>query len=138
MDERKRRGDRGEDAVAAALDWTFDGLFTADIAAPGPEEIDNEYPYTDPTVASIDRKIAETRSSITKTAEEIRLEVQNEVNGLSASVTVELDKITQQMEDTANDLRTEFTRSISSGEKLSTRREGKDRLTFSFSVQRWR
>ena len=99
-------------AVAAALDWTFDGLFTADIAAPGPEEIDNEYPYTDPTVASIDRKIAETRSSITKTAEEIRLEVQNEVNGLSASVTVELDKITQQMEDTANDLRTEFTVSL--------------------------
>ena len=99
-------------AVAAALDWTFDGLFTADIAAPGPEEIDNEYPYTDPTVASIDRKIAETRSSITKTAEEIRLEVQNEVNGLSASVTVELDKITQQVEDTANGLRTEFTVSL--------------------------
>lgn len=99
-------------AVAAGLDWTFDGLFTADIAAPGPEEVDNEYPYTDPTVASINRKIAETRSSITKTAEEIRLEVQNEVNGLSASVTVELDKITQQVEDTANGLRTEFTVSL--------------------------
>ena len=99
-------------SVAAALDWTFDGLFTADIAAPGPEEIDSEYQFTDPTIAAINRKIAETRSSITKTAEQIRLEVQNQVQGLSASVTVELNKITQQVEDTASGLRTEFTVSL--------------------------
>lgn len=89
-----------------------DGSGYAGLSAPGKAELEDEYPEGGPMSRSFDRKIAETRSSITKTAEEIRLEVQNEVNGLSASVTVELDKITQQVEDTANGLRTEFTVSL--------------------------
>jgi len=43
---------------------------------------------------AFNRKIAQTHSLISKTAEEIRLEVQNEVSGLSASFSVKLDSIT--------------------------------------------
>lgn len=69
------------------------------ISAPGENELEHEYPYVSQAEKQIERKIASTRSMITKTAEEIRLEVQNEMEGLSSSLTVELGKITQRVTD---------------------------------------
>ena len=71
-----------------------------DVGAPGEEELEDEYPSAGPMTQAFDRKIAQTRSAITKTAEEIRLEVENEMAGLSSSITVELDAITGRVEDT--------------------------------------
>lgn len=68
------------------------------IDAPGEAELENEYPSAGPMTQEFNRKLAQTRSSITKTAEQIRLEVSNEMQGLSASFTVQLDGITQRVQ----------------------------------------
>lgn len=86
-----------------------DGGGYAGISAPGEAELEDEYPAGGPITTSFNRKIAQTYSRITKTAEQIRLEVANDLQGLSSSITVELSKITQKVEDTAKGLRTEFT-----------------------------
>lgn len=71
-----------------------DGSGYVSVSAPGEEELEDEYPMDGPLTRAItqatDRKIAETRSSITKTAEEIRLEVSNTYSTkeeLSSSIT---------------------------------------------------
>ena len=68
-----------------------------DIAAPGKNETLHEYQTEGDTSKWFSRQIAQTRSEITKTAEEIRLEVKNEINGLSASIDIKLDSITSQI-----------------------------------------
>ena len=86
---------------------TVDGLYTQiayqnirfstgsvmDVAAPGSNEVLHEYKTDGETTKKFTHQIAETRSTISKTAEEIRLEVENELNGLSSSFTVQLDSI---------------------------------------------
>ena len=86
-----------------------DGSGYAGISAPGEAELEDEYPAGGPITTSFNRKIAQTYSKITKTAEQIRLEVANDLQGLSSSITVELSKITQKVEDTAKGLSAEFT-----------------------------
>lgn len=71
-----------------------DGDGYPSISAPGEVELEDEYPSAGPMTQEFNRKIAETRSTITKTAEEIRLEVENEIDGLSSSISVQLDSIT--------------------------------------------
>ena len=71
-----------------------DGEEFPSISAPGEVELEDEYPSAGPMTQEFNRKIAETRSTITKTAEEIRLEVENEIEGLSSSISVQLDSIT--------------------------------------------
>ena len=99
-------------SVLARTDITFDALCAADIAAPGVDEVEDEYPYKSRAQREAERQIAQTYSRITKTAEQIRLEVANDLKGLSSSITVELSKITQKVEDTAKGLRAEFTVSL--------------------------
>lgn len=94
-------------------DIVFDGLYTADAAAPGSDEIEDEYPYKSRARRQADRELSQTYSRITKTAEEIRLEVANDLRGLSSSITVKLESITQLVEDTENGLRSEFTVALS-------------------------
>ena len=65
-----------------------------DIAAPGSDETLHEYKTEGETTKQFNHQIAETRSTISKTAEEIRLEVENELEGLSSSFSVQLDNIT--------------------------------------------
>lgn len=77
-----------------SVETTFDQLCAASIAAPSDEEVNHEYQYLGRTQTTFDRKLAKTRSLITKTAEEIRLEVKNEVNGLSSSIDIKLGSIT--------------------------------------------
>lgn len=66
----------------------------SEIAAPGEHELEHEYPYVSQAEKQIERKIATTRSMITKTAEEIRLAVEQELTGLSSSIEVKLGSIT--------------------------------------------
>lgn len=65
-----------------------------DIAAPGGGETLHEYQVQGELSKDFEHQIAETHSEITKTAEEIRLEVSNEIEGLSSSFSVQLDSIT--------------------------------------------
>lgn len=69
-----------------------------DVSAPGSNETAHEYITEGETTKYFNRQLAQTRSLITKTSKEIRLEVENEIKGLSASITVQLDNITQRVE----------------------------------------
>lgn len=76
----------------------------SEVAAPGECTLDHEYPYISTTQRNIKRKFSETKSLITKTAEQIRLEVFNEVDELSASINIELDKIRLEVENGIDEL----------------------------------
>lgn len=65
---------------------TEDGSGYSDISAPGEAEMEDEYPTLGPITQEFDRKLADTRSSITKTAEQIRLEVAKEVEGITTDI----------------------------------------------------
>lgn len=65
-----------------------------DVSAPGSNETAHEYITEGETTKYFNRQLAQTRSLITKTSEQIRLEVENELKGLSTEFTVELEKIT--------------------------------------------
>ena len=80
--------------ILAQMDTTFDSLMTADIGAPGQEEIESEYPYVSQQQSETNRQIAETRSEIKKTSTEIQLSVESQINDLSASIDIQLDSIT--------------------------------------------
>lgn len=68
-----------------------------DVAAPGKNETLHEYQTEGETTKWFSHQIAQTRSEITKTSEEIMLSVENEIQGLSSSITVQLDSITSQV-----------------------------------------
>lgn len=53
----------GAESVAARLDWTFDSLFSADIAAPSAEDIDHEFPHDTPVSQSVRAAIDDTVST---------------------------------------------------------------------------
>lgn len=87
---------------------TVDGLYTQlayqnirfstgevmDVAAPGSDETLHEYKTEGQTTKQFTHQIAETKSLISKTSEEILLQVENELEGLSSSFSVQLDNIT--------------------------------------------
>lgn len=75
-----------------------DGEGYPNISAPGEVSLEEEYPSSGPMTQDFNRKISETRSTISKTAEKIRLEVENELNGLSSSFTVQLDSIKSEVQ----------------------------------------
>lgn len=83
-----------------------DGSGFPSVSAPGQAELEDEYPSGGPMTQEFDRKIAETHSSITKTAEEIRLEVANDLKGLSASFSVKLDSITSRVQGAEGNIST--------------------------------
>lgn len=56
-----------------------DGEGYPGISAPGEEELEDEYPSAGPMTREFNRQLAQTRSSITKTAEEIRHEVSGKI-----------------------------------------------------------
>lgn len=83
-----------------------DGSGFPSASAPGQAELEDEYPAGGPMTQAFDRKIAETRSSITKTADEIRLEVYNEIQGLSSSIDIKLDSITLRVQGAEGNIST--------------------------------
>ena len=70
-----------------------DGSGYPSLSAPGEAEMEDEYPAPGPATQEFNRKIAETRSMITKTAEEIRLEVFGEDGYTGTALKVTLDGI---------------------------------------------
>lgn len=68
-----------------------------DVAAPGSDETLHEYKTEGETTKQFTHKIAETRSLISKTSEEILLQVENELQGLSSSFSVQLQQIQSQV-----------------------------------------
>lgn len=81
-------------SVLAQSSISLDKQCAANISAPYNDEIDDEYPYKTPEQRKSERQLAYTRSLITKTAEEIRLDVSNELDSLSSSISVQLQSIT--------------------------------------------
>lgn len=74
-------------------DIDLDGLYSAGISAPDADELDDEYPYKSKTQRQIERNMAVTRSLITKSAEEINLEIQG-VDGRVSAIQLTLDGVT--------------------------------------------
>ena len=74
-----------------------DGTGYPSIAAPGEAELEDEYPSVGPVTQTFNRQISETRSLISKTCEEILLKVENELEGLSSSFSVQLQQIQSQV-----------------------------------------
>lgn len=85
-----------------------------DASAPGSDETLHEYKTEGETTKYFNHQISETRSQIIKTAEEIRLEVENEVKGLSAEFTVRLGEISAELRDEINGLSSSLTIKIDS------------------------
>lgn len=78
--------------VFAEEDIAFDHLMALEVSAPGEREMEQEYDFQTQT-QQIGRQLAYTRSLITKTAEEIRLEVES-VDGRVSALSVTLDGVT--------------------------------------------
>ena len=74
-----------------------DGTGYPSISAPGEAELEDEYPSVGPVTQTFNRQISETRSLISKTSEEILLQVENEIEGLSSSFSVQLQQIQSQV-----------------------------------------
>ena len=99
-----------------------------DIAAPGKEELEDEYPSQGPVTQRFNRKLAQTRSLISKTAEEIRLEVAGVEDEISY-IQLDLESITSRVQDaegnistleqTATSLRSEISGKLDSDEAQS-------------------
>lgn len=70
-----------------------DGRGYADISSPGEMEMEDEYPSEGYISQEFNRKIAETRSSITKTSEEIMLKVEG-IDGKYTELKTTLDGVT--------------------------------------------
>lgn len=80
-------------SVLAREAVTFDGLYSADAAAPGGDEVEDEYPYKSRARRQSDRELARIRSQILKTAESITLKVEA-VDGRVAAIRTYVDNIT--------------------------------------------
>lgn len=78
--------------ILAQIDTLFDLHCAADIAAPGEEEIESEYAFQTQE-KRLDRKLAQTRSLISKTAEELLLMVEG-FDGRISELSVNVDSIT--------------------------------------------
>lgn len=81
-------------SVIADINTEFDRACAPTISAPESDEIDDEYPYESKERRETNRQLAQTRSLISKTSEEILLQVESELEGLSSSFSVQLDNIT--------------------------------------------
>lgn len=84
-------------SVIASIDTVFDRACAPAISAPASDEIDDEYPYESRERRKTNRQLAQTRSLISKTSEEILLKVENELEGLSSSFSVQLQQIQSQV-----------------------------------------
>lgn len=81
----------------AQQDVVFDRLMAGRVSAPGQKEVESEYPYQTKE-QQIDYKLAQTRSEITKTAEEITQRVES-VEGAMSEFTVSLNGLSGRVED---------------------------------------
>lgn len=92
----------------AAIDTRFDALMVSDILAPGEKEVDHEYPYLSRAEREYKRNKARTYSLISKTSEEIRLEV----HSLRTSTDLALEELSKEMDEELDWLSGEFTETL--------------------------
>lgn len=90
--------------ILAQIDTLFDMHCAADIAAPGEEELESEYAFQTQE-KRLERKLAQTRSLISKTAEEIRLEVAGVEDEISY-IQLDLESITSRVQDAEGNIST--------------------------------
>lgn len=90
--------------ILAQIDTLFDMHCAADIAAPGEEELESEYTFQTQE-KRLERKLAQTRSLISKTAEEIRLEVAGVEDEISY-IQLDLESITSRVQDAEGNIST--------------------------------
>lgn len=83
---------------------TFDAMMAMDLSAPGQEEIESEYPYVSKQVSQFNHDLAETRSLIAKTSEEILLQVSNELDKMSSSIDIQLNSINLRVQETEDNI----------------------------------
>lgn len=113
-------------SVLAREAVTFDGIYSSDIAAPGGDEVEDEYPYKSRARRQSDRELARIRSSITKTAERITLLVENEVEGLEGKLELTASSLTSEISKTNGQVSSikqyvdNITLSVSNGSTSST------------------
>lgn len=79
-------------SMLAHRNVTFGPGHMSDISAPGESTPEHEYKWTDPKERAFKRKLAQTQSMISKTAEEIRLEIEA-VDGRVSSITQTIDNL---------------------------------------------
>lgn len=91
-------------ATAVQTAITFDAMMAMDISAPGQEEIESEYPYVSKQVSQFNHDLAETRSLIAKTSEEILLQVSNELDEMSSSIDIQLNSINLRVQETEDNI----------------------------------
>ena len=87
----------GYRSVLAQISTTFNNACSAMISAPGSDEVDDEYPYKSHERREMERELARTRSLISKSSEEILLQVEGiakDLEGQVSSISVKLDSIT--------------------------------------------
>lgn len=92
-------------SLLAQENINFDDLYSANIAAPTTDEIEDEYPYISPIERQIQRNYNRNYSLITKTAEQIRLEVASVEDAVSY-LEIDLDSITGRVKDAEGNIAT--------------------------------
>lgn len=75
-----------------------------DVAAPGSVEAEHEYQQAGSTASDTSWKLAQTYSRISKTANEILLEVGSNMDDLSASIDIKIDEITSTVQGQAGQI----------------------------------
>ncbi len=82
----------------------FVGDLAADVSAPTGGDTDHEFGFTDPTQRQIERAAARSRSYIDKKADEIKLGVEDEVDGKLAEITVDLEGVSASVRSLSGDV----------------------------------
>ena len=101
-------------SVLAQTDILFDALCSVDAAAPGGDEIEDEYPYKSRARRQADRQLARVYSTITKTSERITLLVANEVEGLEGKLELTASSLTSEINNTRDGLNSRIEQTASS------------------------
>lgn len=91
-----------------------DGSGYLGVTAPGKAEMEEEYPTSGPMTVAFDRKIAQTRSSITKTAEQITLLVEDQVEGLEGKLELTASSLRSEIVDKTEGLSSKIEQTASS------------------------
>lgn len=93
---------RGIYGMLAMQETSFGVTGTSDISAPSEDQLNKKYPFQSETKREITRKLAQTRSLINKTAEELRLMVEG-FDGRISELSVNVDSITGEVRGLAED-----------------------------------
>lgn len=113
-------------SVLADSTIRFNGIYSSNIAAPGGSEVEDEYPYKSRAQRQAERQVAQTYSRITKTAEQITLLVENEVEGLEGKLELTASSLTSEISKTNGQVSSikqyvdDITLSVSNGSTSST------------------